>query len=283
LIRCLAQIEATIDFPDEELPQDLIRGVVAQLAELRAEWVAALAESRGRQIRDGYRIAIVGRPNAGKSTLFNGLIGRDAAIVAPIEGTTRDVIEATAILGGYRVILADMAGLRETKDPVEEEGVRRATAWAAAADLRLWVRDLSRIDTPDFTGEICAAGDWIIGTKSDLAQRGVEMVSPFSAGWVGQINSYNRGDIGGLQEAISAHLAKVLTGRDFPATTRARHRAALSAGVEALDRAIDRAEGSPELFGEDVRLAARALERVTGHIDSESVLDEVFSSFCIGK
>jgi tRNA modification GTPase len=283
LIRCLAQMEAAIDFPDEDLPPDLTGPIVARLEDLRAEWVLALAEDRGRQIRDGYRIAIVGPPNAGKSSLFNGLVGRDAAIVAPIEGTTRDVIEAPAILGGYRVILADMAGLRETPDPVEAEGVRRAKAWAEGADLRLYLQDLTRRDAADPTIEILKKGDWLIGTKADLARPSESPICRFEAGWIGRLNTNNPTELSVLRDRIGAHLAIVLQGRAFPATTRARHRSALALGVEALTRAIDGFCGGAELVGEDLRLAARALERVTGRIDSEQILDEVFSTFCIGK
>lgn len=283
LLSCWAQVEASIDFPDEDLPRDLLIGLVSRLKALRAEWVDALAEDRGLQIREGYRVAIVGLPNAGKSSLFNGLVGRDAAIVTPIEGTTRDVIEMPVILGGYRVVLADMAGLRLTHDPVEEEGVRRARAWAENADLRIWLQDLSRPDLQDPTAEICKPGDWFVGTKSDLAEDRHSLAQPFETGWIGRICTHDMADVEGLRERISAHLAKVLRGRAFPAATRARHRDALSSGVEALNRAIDGGEKSPELFGEDLRLATRALERVTGRIDAEMVLDEVFSKFCIGK
>ena len=283
LIHCLAQVEATIDFPDEDLPHELSSGVIDRLIALRTEWSDALAEDRGRQIRDGYRIAIVGLPNVGKSSLFNQLVGRDAAIVAPIEGTTRDVIEAPVILGGYRVLLADMAGLRNTSDPVEEEGVRRAKAWAEGADLRLWLRDLTRPDVTDPTVEVCSPGDWIIGTKADLAEGILSRTGSPDAGWQARLNVNCADDVEMLLTRMTTHLAAVLGGRSFPATTRSRHRSALAAGIEALTRAIDVGRRSPELFGEDLRLAARALERVTGRIDSEAVLDEVFSSFCIGK
>ena len=283
LIWCLAQVEASIDFPDEELPQHLVAGVVTRLSQLRRDWTDALSEDRGRQIRDGYRVAIVGLPNAGKSSLFNGLVGRDAAIVGPIEGTTRDVIEASVILGGYRVVLADMAGLRATHDPVEEEGVRRARNWAECADLRVWLQDLTRRDASDPTVELCAPGDWIVGTKADLADSSLAPVDSFEPGFMCRMNTNDPADVTRLRDRFTLHLVKVLKGRAFPAITRTRHRSALQMGVDALTRAIDRGDTSPELFGEDLRLATRALERVTGRIDAEMVLDEVFSSFCIGK
>ncbi|HQR91337.1 MAG TPA: tRNA uridine-5-carboxymethylaminomethyl(34) synthesis GTPase MnmE, partial [Caulobacter sp.] len=142
LVHALAMLEAAVDFPDEDLPEEVAARARPGLETLAAEIDAALSDvSRGRRIRDGYRIALVGAPNAGKSTVLNGLAERDAAIVTEIAGTTRDIIEVPLVLGGYRVLLADTAGLRETTDVVEAEGVRRARAWAHDADLRIWVVD----------------------------------------------------------------------------------------------------------------------------------------------
>ena len=187
------------------------------------------------------------------------------------------------VLAGYQAILADMAGLRATEDPVEREGVRRALAWAEQADLRLWLKDLTRLDAPDPTAELCKPGDWIIGTKADLIRAPLHRLPPSEGGWTVLMNSNNAEEVAALRQRLADHLLTALQGRSFPATTRNRHRVALAAGVEALTRAIDGVTRGPELFGEDLRLAARALERVTGRIDAEKVLDEVFASFCIGK
>lgn len=283
LVQCLAQVEATIDFPDEDLPSEVFSSMLSALSGLRSEWIAALGEDHGRQIREGYRIAIVGLPNAGKSSLFNALVERPAAIVAPYEGTTRDVIEAPVILSGYRVILADMAGLRMTTDPIEAEGVRRATVWAQGADLRLWLQDLTRPGYADTTAALMKDGDWVIGTKHDLAERPCAPVYDFPAGWWTRMNVNNAEDVSILRAKLSSHLAESLAGRAFPATTRRRHREALQLGLSALTRALEGAGAGAEFVGEDLRLAARSLEQVTGRIDAEAVLDEVFSSFCIGK
>eukprot|EP01039_Chlorochromonas_danica_P022033 gene22033-27338_t len=150
-----------------------------------------------------------------------------------------------------------MAGLRNTSAPVEEEGVRRAKAWAAGADLRLWLRDLTRPDVSDPTVEVCRPGDWIIGTKADLAQGTLARMGDLDGGWQTRLNVNCPDDVEMLSARITAHLATVLGGRSFPATTRSRHRLALAAGIEALTRAIDVGRRSPEVFGEDLRLAAR--------------------------
>ncbi|RYE95711.1 MAG: GTP-binding protein, partial [Oxalobacteraceae bacterium] len=142
LIEALAMLEAHVDFPDEELPSDLASRAAPPLLALRAELASAIEDGRrGQDIRDGYRIALIGPPNAGKSSLLNALIGRDAAIVTATPGTTRDVVEAPMIIAGYRVLMADTAGLRETSDEIEAEGVRRARKWAETASLRLWISD----------------------------------------------------------------------------------------------------------------------------------------------
>src|SRR5213075_756920 len=140
LTEALAYFEAAVDFPDEELPADVAARARPVLQRLAAELEAAVAEAeRGEQVREGFRIALVGAPNAGKSTLLNALARRDAAIVTATPGTTRDIIEVHLRLGGYKVLIADTAGLRETVDEIEAEGVRRAKAWSAEADLRVWV------------------------------------------------------------------------------------------------------------------------------------------------
>jgi tRNA modification GTPase len=141
LLKALALVEAEIDFPDEDVPDNLARTAGPVLDALAADLRAALADAdRDRRVREGYRIVLIGETNAGKSSLFNALVEREAAIVTPIAGTTRDVLDAELVIGGYAVTLSDTAGLRDSDDLVEAEGVRRARARAAQADLRLWVR-----------------------------------------------------------------------------------------------------------------------------------------------
>ena len=278
LLVALANLEAEVDFPDEDLPPALAARARKPLARLREELVAAAADRRGEQLREGLRIALVGAPNAGKSSLLNALLGRDMAIVTPIPGTTRDVLEGRLMLAGAPAILADTAGLRETDDPIEQEGVRRARAWAEEADLRLRVVDGStppsddEFDTP-------TAADWLVITKRDLPLgRGRGRTSEAAL----NVSSFDQNDIAAIRLQLEAWAAEKLGGAEPPAATRQRHRLALAEAEVALGRALD-GDQHPELVAEDVRLAARALERLSGRIEAEQVLGRVFSSFCIGK
>ena len=171
LVKALAWLEAEIDFPDEDVPGGLAARLRPDLTRLLDELDAALADARrGERIRDGWRVAVIGAPNAGKSSLFNALVRREAAIVMPIPGTTRDVIEASFDLGGYRVLIADTAGLREPGDPIEAEGVRRARVWAEDAALRLWVVDASDSgSTWNEVSESAHPNDILVLNKMDLA------------------------------------------------------------------------------------------------------------------
>ena len=289
LIKALAWLEAEIDFPDEDFPGGLAGRLSPDLFRLLVELDDALADvKRGEWVRDGWRVALIGAPNAGKSSLFNGLVRREAAIVTPIPGTTRDVIEAAFDLGGFRVLLADTAGLRETVDPVEVEGVRRARAWADNAALRLWVVDGSDSCSTwnEARGDL-RAGDILVLNKTDrlegvdagkarnlAAERGFETIAVSATGGQGL-------DL--LEAALAERASAALTGAEFPAATRLRHERQLKAAREHLARALEGLNGPAELAAEDLRLAARALERVTGRIGAEDVLDLVFASFCIGK
>ena len=277
LLKALALVEAEIDFPDEELPDNLARTAGPVLDSLAGDLRAALADAdRGRRVREGYRIVLIGETNAGKSSLFNALVSREAAIVTPIAGTTRDVLDAELIIGGYAVTLSDTAGLRDSDDVVEAEGVRRARARAESADLRLWVRAPG--DPEGAAAAFVRPDDLVVLTKSDLgsvaAVEGRESIA---------VSPVSGEGLPTLQDWLAARLARDLSGADFPAVTRERHRsrvvealAAVEAGRAALDRA-------PEMAGEDLRRAAEALSRVTGSIGVEDVLGEVFSTFCIGK
>jgi tRNA modification GTPase len=286
LVEALAVLEAAVDFPDEDLPEDVAARARPGLTRLLAELEAALADvDRGRQVREGYRVALVGAPNAGKSTLLNALARRDAAIVTATPGTTRDVIEVPLVLAGYKLWLADTAGVRDTADPIEQEGVRRARAWAEAADLRIVLVDGRDAGPWEEAAALGRPGDILVRTKADLGP------GPL----VGVLKNHARG--GGLQHlAISAaggqgledleraleqRVVSALSGADLPAATRLRHAESLKTAHFHLGRALGQTE--VELAAEDVRLAARALGRVTGRVDVEDVLDRVFSSFCIGK
>lgn len=286
LTEALAVLEAAVDFPDEDLPEDVAARAGPVLQALLAEVQAAQADAwRGERVREGYRIAIIGEPNAGKSTLLNALAGRDAAIVTDVAGTTRDIIEAPLELGGYQVLLADTAGLRATVDAIEAEGVRRARAWAGSADRRLWVVDGST-EAVSPPRDLMRAGDLLVLNKSDRPQGPAWSDARSAAAAAGmfhvELAATQPGQTAGLRARLTDDVVEALSGQAPPMATRERHRRDLAAAGEALQSAL-LAGGEAELAAEDVRLAARALDRITGRIETETVLDHIFASFCIGK
>jgi tRNA modification GTPase len=299
LVRLLASQEALIDFPDEDLPPEAEDGLVAEIAFLRDEIARHLDDGRrGERLREGLVFAITGPPNAGKSTLINALARREVAIVSPTPGTTRDVLEVRLDIGGVPVTLLDTAGLREAEDPVEAEGVRRARARAAAADFVIELVDATLpaagagagagagVDDGAGTGIGISIGTGTpaggyaemparlrIATKLDLAPcpAGIEIAvaAPVGAGL----------DV--LHDRLAAAARDLTERAGPPPLTRARHRAALADAVSRLEAAAG--APLPELRGEDLRLALRAVGRVTGHVGVEDILDSVFRQFCIGK
>ena len=277
LANLLAHAEADIDFPDEDLPGGIAESLRPRIAELIKELREHLSDNhRGERLRDGIQIAIVGAPNAGKSTLLNRLAQRDVAIVTDIAGTTRDVLEVHLDLSGYPVMLLDTAGLRETVEPIEREGIRRASMRAAEADLKLCLFDAGA-SRDAATEKLVDENAIVVVTKIDITPL------PCVAGERNLSISAETGEgIEGLLTEITQRLENIFyQARDVPSLTRARHRAALEEAVAALQRA-EMAE-LPELLAEDLRLAMRALGRITGRVDIEELLDKIFSEFCIGK
>jgi tRNA modification GTPase len=335
LIEALALIEAGIDFADEDLPDAEILRVEALTTAraLRNEIDAVLADARrGERLREGFVVAIAGPPNAGKSTLLNRIARREAAIVSPQPGTTRDVIEVHLDLDGYPVTLVDTAGIRVSDDPVEQEGVRRARERAAAADLVLWVVDardpvksgvaynpsdqeyvIHKDDLQTIEGSLfdldqaprdlvattasldpdanTAPEHWLIRNKVDLLStidprnetkddnnelehNFIECVREHS------ISAADGTGIDSLLEEL-ANTVRSSTGSEPALITRARHRAALKETSSALSRALPGT--ADDFLAEELRLAARALGRLTGRVDVEDILDVIFRDFCIGK
>ncbi|MDY0881956.1 tRNA uridine-5-carboxymethylaminomethyl(34) synthesis GTPase MnmE [Dongia soli] len=289
LVNALARLEAAIDFPDEDLPPDLIPAVDHAMAAAEEAIGLHLDDGRrGERLRDGLSIAILGAPNAGKSSLLNRLARREAAIVSAQAGTTRDVIELHLDLGGYPVTLADTAGLRETVDAIEAEGVKRAFDRAAAADLKLLVLDGTALGTerPLVDAETAKLIDddaLLVLNKADLAKgsSGPAMPHEIAGHPVLAVSALTGAGIEQLVEALGTVAGARLALGTAPALTRERHRAALERCQAALLRGMD-AE-LPELKGEDLRLAVQALGEITGRVDVEEILDRIFREFCIGK
>ena len=279
IIEASALIEAGIDFSDEgDVPAELIAPALKRIKALQAEIREVLAaEGRSERLRDELVVAIAGPPNVGKSTLMNQLARREVAIVSPHAGTTRDVIEVQLDLDGYPVTVIDTAGIRETDDPVEQEGVRRARARAADADLVLWLADSSEGPTHD-----AAAPVWMVRNKIDLerpsqplAQSGEQSSFEISA---------SRGD--GVPDLIAALVGFAQTyfgGSEGGLIGRTRQRKLLQETVASLGRSIEVVGEGEELAAEELRTAAHSLGRLLGRVDVEDVLDVIFREFCVGK
>lgn len=285
LTHALAHLEADIDFSDEDLPEGVAAEVMPQIARLREEIAAHLADNRrGERLRDGLMVAILGAPNVGKSSLLNALAKREAAIVSELPGTTRDVIEVHLDLGGYPVLLADTAGLRETADMVESEGVTRALKRAEAADLKLVVLDATQPDVPKETEALIDADAIVVANKTDAA--GVPVGYEINGRPVLPISVRSKAGLNALLDVLEKEVVARIGLTGSASLTRARHREALTDCVAALDRFLTGNSGNnqaPELAAEDIRLAARSLSRITGRIDVEDLLDVIFRDFCIGK
>ncbi len=279
LLSALAHFEAEIDFAEEDIPPDLHARAVGEVRAISTAVAAHLDDKRrGEILRGGVSVAIVGPPNAGKSSLLNRLAGRDAAIVSATAGTTRDVIEVHLDLGGFPVILADTAGLRVSGDDIEQEGVRRAKRRADEADLKLAVFDGATWPNLDPTTLALCDDDTIrVVNKIDL---GVAS----DAGFIG-VSALSGAGLDALEAALSSAVAQRFQPSAAPALTRARHRAALEECQASFARFLAASEkkGAPELAAEDLRLAARALGRITGRVDVEEILGVIFAEFCIGK
>ncbi len=281
----LAHAEAHIEFPDEELPDGIAPQIFPKIQDLVKTIDLHLNDNRrGERLRDGIHIAVIGAPNAGKSSLVNALAQRDIAIVSETAGTTRDVIEAHLDLGGYPIILADTAGLRPDQigttdhDKIEFEGIRRALNRAQTADIKLLVFDATAPLNSDTTN--------LIDDKSIIVINKVDTANKIDFSALDDhkpilISVEKNSGFDDLIQAIIKRTHSLIGQRDTPSLTRARHRTAVEDAKSNLERALS--APLPELTAEDMRLAIRALGRITGRVGVEDLLDVIFKDFCIGK
>lgn len=281
LKKALAHLEADIEFPDEDLPQGISAELMPIVKKIEHEISNHLQDNRrGERLRDGIHIAVIGAPNAGKSSLVNVLAQRDVAIVADLPGTTRDIIEAHLDIGGYPVILSDTAGLRPSQlqdsghDKIESEGIRRALNRAKEADIKILLFDGSEAQFDDATLTLIDEKSIVAVNKIDQhsGKRDVDKI---------YLSVQTGEGIAHLLEKLAAKISDLFRPSETPSLTRQRHRNALEEAKECLIRAQNAT--LPELAAEDLRLAVRAIGRITGKIDVEDLLDVIFRDFCIGK
>ena len=280
LLEAMAMLEAQIDFSDVEdadaLSLDAAREMAAEAAR-RVRAALAGAEA-GARLREGFNVVIAGPPNVGKSTLMNALARRDVSIVSAIPGTTRDLVEVSLELRGYPVTLVDTAGIRETEDPIEREGVARARRRAEEADLTLWLSDAAEpIDAP------LPGGGPVIAVLTKADRRPASGICRQPPGGPIGISALTGAGLDQLLDAVADLAEERMAGPAPALITLERHRAAFADALDALQRALDPTQQELELVAEDLRLAARALERIAGRIDVEEVLGDIFSRLCVGK
>ena len=275
IIECLALLEAYIDFPDEELPESVLTSLEASIMDLCGKITAMLGDGRrGERLRDGITVVILGAPNAGKSSLLNAIAKRDAAIVSHQPGTTRDMIEIHLDIAGYPVVLVDTAGLRDSDDEIEREGIRRARQRAETADIKLVLFDGARWPERDATSQALLDDQSIaIITKCDL------LSSQTGEGFF--ISTQTGQGVDAILEYIETRIVSDYSSHSAPFITRSRHRSFLQDSLKSLEKSTANIE--LELKCEELRQAAVALGKITGKIQVDDVLDVVFSRFCIGK
>ncbi len=281
LLRCLSLLEAYIDFPDEDIPDVVLEASQAVIDDLKASLKVKLTDNRnGERLRNGIVMAVLGEPNVGKSSMMNFLSGRDVSIVSDIAGTTRDVIETHLDIGGYPIILADTAGLREeTEDVIEKEGMSRAVNAAKSADIKLIMLDAKNLKKiPPKVLMMIDDQTILVVNKIDLEDTDVKSIEGQE---LVKISLKTKKGLDSLIEELIQKSAAVASVGSSPAITRERHRAHITKAFDALD--ICNLKGDLVLAAEDIRIAARNLSLLTGKIEVEEILGEIFRNFCIGK
>ena len=282
LLDALAQIEGEIDFPDEEdIPDELSHRAYPYLTQVITQMENLLEDAnRGERIRAGLDIAIIGAPNSGKSSLINELAGREAAIVTDIEGTTRDIIDVQMSLGGLPVRLSDTAGLRESDDVIEAEGVRRARSRAKESDIRIFVQDGSHEVWDMEALSLLSDLDFVVINKMDL---GADINPPALPVSYFHLSALTGEGLDVFRKALEARVIEQFSPSQDAGLTRARHRDCVQRALKSVAMARENLAQAAELSGDDIRSALHALKELSGEIDIESVFDRIFSRFCVGK
>ncbi len=283
LLKILSNVEAKIDFPEEDLPEDVIKNIKNESEKIRLEIEKILNDQKvGERIREGFKIAIIGPANAGKSSLLNYLSNRDVAIVSEIAGTTRDVIEAHLNLDGYPVVISDTAGIRESKDEIEKKGIKLALKRAEDADLNIILIEPKSIDFTGFLNDLVTDKSIIVINKIDLDYKNInQQIQKFNPILISIKNETNLDE---LIIRIKEKLKNKFVSSNETLITRERHRHSLEACVQNLKNFEDK--NSKEDFdkaAEDLRLATRHLGMIVGKVDVEEILGSIFNDFCIGK
>ena len=283
LLKILSNVEAKIDFPEEDLPEDVIKNIKIDSEKIRLEIEKILNDEKvGERIREGFKIAIIGPANAGKSSLLNYLSNRDVAIVSEIAGTTRDVIEAHLNLDGYPVVISDTAGIRDSKDEIEKKGIKLALKRAEDADLNIIVIEPKSVDFTGFLNDLVSDKSIIVINKIDLDYKNInQQIQKFNPILISIKNETNLEE---LINRIKDKLKNKFVSSNETLITRERHRHSLEACVQNLKNFEEK--NSKEDFdkaAEDLRLATRHLGMIVGKVDVEEILGSIFSDFCIGK
>ena len=283
LLKILSNVEAKIDFPEEDLPDEVIKNIKIDSEKVRKEIETILNDQKvGERIREGFKIAIIGPANAGKSSLLNYLSNRDVAIVSEIAGTTRDVIESHLNLDGYPVVISDTAGIRESKDEIEKKGIKLSLKKAEDADLNIIVIEPKSVDFTGFLNDLISEKSIIVINKIDLGYKNInQQIKKFNPIFLSIKNETNLDE---LINRIKVKLKNKFISSNETLITRERHRQSLEACVQNLQNFEKK--NSQEDFdkaAEDLRLATRHLGMIVGKVDVEEILGSIFNDFCIGK
>ena len=283
VLKVLSNIEAKIDFPDEDLPKEILNDIKKKTDNIICEMEASLQDNKvGQIIRDGFKIAIIGPPNVGKSSLLNYLSNRDVAIVSEIAGTTRDVIETHLNINGYPVIISDTAGIREAKDEIEKKGIKLSLKKADEADLNIIIIEAKSKENRGFLDKYINEKTLLVVNKidkeSDILSSDLKKLNPIL------VSIKNQKNIDVLINLIKDKIKSRFLGSENVLITRARHRENLEDCLRNLKKFKNKNDINDfDKAAEDLRLATRSLGKITGKVDVEEILDSIFNDFCIGK